>query len=429
MTSGTTATNWTEFNENPAHTGIAEGTPAAGPLKVAWTAHLDGAVYGQPLEIGPWVIAATSNDSVYALSAKTGAVVWETHVGEPAPKKDLHGCGGYFNPLGITDTPIYTASTGLIYTVAELRGYHHVLFGLSLTNGHIKLERSIDMATASNQRAYNLQRPALTIASGRVYATFGGLSDCGAYQGSIVGAPLSGNGKLIHWVTPTSRGGAIWGSGGPVVGPGGNLWLATGNGAATRGAYDGSDSVNELTPNLVRLGYFAPSTWPLDNAEDADLGSTQPALAAGNTTFIMGKRGVGYLLKTTDLGGIGGEVAQAKICLAYGAAAVDGSIVYEPCRPGGTAAVLVNAATKTIRVLWRGPAGTDGSPVIGGGAVFVTHYANQGGGLLYELNQHTGKVMSKIAIGGGLPHFSSPSLSGSMAFLGTLQGVTAVSGA
>jgi hypothetical protein len=36
------------------------------------------------------------------------------------------------------------------------------------------------------------------------------------------------------------------------------------------------------------------------------------------------------------------------------------------------AAIQVNTATKTIKVLWRGPAGAQGSPVIGGGTAYVS---------------------------------------------------------
>src|SRR5579862_7752686 len=56
-------TDWTQFDENAARTGIAGDTPRAGRLKVAWTTHLDGAVYGQPLVIGERVIVATENDT------------------------------------------------------------------------------------------------------------------------------------------------------------------------------------------------------------------------------------------------------------------------------------------------------------------------------------------------------------------------------
>ena len=328
--------SWPAFDQNAARTGVAPGLAAAGKLSTAWTAHLDGAVYGQPLVVGGEVIAATENDSLYALSRTTGKLIWRKHVGTPVAQSQLNGCGDIF-PLGITGTPVYDQADGLVYAVAEISGYHHMLVGLSATTGAVKLHRYLDEPTATNQPAYNQQRPALTISQGRVYAAFGGLAgDCGAYQGSVVGAPLTGNGALVRWQVPTSREGAIWGTGGPVVGPQGDLWVSVGNGAAGAGkSYDGSDSVTMLSPALQRVSYFAPSSWAADNDSDLDLGSTQPALAAGDAVFIMGKRGVGYLLNHDRLGGIGGQLAEQNICAAFGAAAVSGTTVYEPCSVGG----------------------------------------------------------------------------------------------
>jgi polyvinyl alcohol dehydrogenase (cytochrome) len=418
------AAAWPQFNRDAVRSGVAAGLPAAGPLSIRWQAHLDGAVYGQPLLIGGLVVAATENDTVYALNSSTGQTVWKRHVGTPVPQSGQHGCGDIF-PLGITGTPVYDQGNGLVYAVAETAGYQHVLFGLSVSNGAVKVERYIP--TPDGQQAWDQQRPALALADGRVYVTFGGLAgDCGPYIGSIVGVPVSGSGALVSFRTPTAREGAIWATAGPVTGPGGDLYVSTGNGAATGSRYDGSDSVNRLSPTLRRLSLFAPSTWADDNAHDLDLGSTQPALAAGGSLFIMGKRGIGYLLNATSLGGVGGQRGQSAVCTAFGAAAVSGSNVYEPCTSDGPAAISVSAAAGTIRVLWRGPAAANGSPVVGGGAVWVTSVSSE---TLYELSQATGQVRYQISIGAGLPHFSSLSLGNGTAFVATLNGVTAVSGA
>jgi outer membrane protein assembly factor BamB len=428
------AAAWPAFNAGAARTGVVAGLPAAGPLTQRWTAHLDGAVYGQPLVVGDMVVAATENDTVYALDSSSGKVVWRTHVGTPVPLSSLP-CGN-IDPLGITGTPVYDRGTGLVYAVAETTGFHHVLFGLAVSDGAVKVER--DIPAPDGHPRNDQQRPALTIAGGRVYVAFGGLAgDCEQYIGSVVGIPLSGGGKLVSWHTPTSRMGAIWATGGPVVGPGGDLWLATGNGAATdpRQPYDGSDSVVRLRltpgPQPQQVDFFAPVNWARENAADADLGSTQPVLAAGGSTFIMGKSSLGYLLDTLRMGGIGHPRAAQRICYAFGAAAVDGSTVYEPCQSGGMAAIAVNAGQRKIRVLWRGPSDANGSPVVGGGAVWVTRYNQSGsdsGGTLYELDPASGAVKSRLEISDGLPHFSSLSLAGGTAFLGTLNGVVAVNG-
>ena len=412
---------WPTFGRDAARTGAAAGVAAAGPLRIGWQAHLDGAVYGQPLLVGHLVIAATENDSIYALDVSSGHVVWRTHVGTPVPRSALP-CGD-IDPLGITGTPVYDQGNGLVYAVAETSGYHHVLVGVSVASGAVRVER--DIPTPDGQPRYDQQRPALAIEDGRVYVAFGGLyGDCGPYRGSVVGVPLSGGGPIISYVVPTAREGAIWGTAGPVTGPGGTLYVSVGNGSVTSTHFDGSDSVTALSPALRRTGIFAPATWLADSQGDLDLGSTQPALAGNGMLLALGKSGTAYLLNPAHLGGVGGQVAQAQVCQAFGAAAVDGSTVYEPCEGGGMAAISVSGGQ--IRVLWRGPGNASGSPVIGGGAVWVT---DGNAGTLYELDPATGATRYSLSLGTTLPHFSSMSMAGSRAYLGTTQSVIAVAGA
>jgi outer membrane protein assembly factor BamB len=408
------------YGRDAARSGVATGVATPGALSISWRARLDGAVYGQPLLVGPLVIAATENDSVYALDQATGQVVWRRHVGTPVPLGDLP-CGN-IDPLGITGTPVYDPGTGLVYAVAETTGYHHVLVGVSVRDGTLRVQR--DIPAPDGQPRYDQQRPGLAIGGGRVYVAFGGLyGDCGPYRGSVVGVPLTGSGPLISYVVPTPREGAVWGTAGPVTGPDGTLYVSVGNGSETSTSFDGSDSVTALTPGLRRAGLFAPSTWRDDNGHDLDLGSTQPALLPGGMLLADGKRGTAYLLASARLGGVGGQVDQADVCEAYGAAAVQGRVVYEPCAQGGLAAI--DTTGSKIRVRWRGPASAQGSPVIGGGAVWVTDYQ---AGRLYELSPATGATRTSLSLGASLPHFSSMSMSGNRAYLGTTDGVVAVGG-
>jgi hypothetical protein len=298
-----------------------------------------------------------------------------------------------------------------------------VLFGLLASSGALKVER--DIPAPDGQPRYDQQRPALAIEDGRVYVAFGGLyGDCGPYIGSVVGVPLSGAGTVISYRVPTSREGAIWGTAGPVTGPDGTLYVSVGNGAATSGSFDGSDSVTALSPGLRRTGVFAPLTWADDNSRDLDLGSTQPALLPDGMLLAVGKRGTGYLVSASRLGGVGGQVARGPVCEAYGAAAVSGTTVYEPCAHGGMTAVATSG--NRISVLWRGPASAGGSPVLGGGAVWVNDGTS---GTLYELDPASGAVRDRVSLGSALPHFASLSLAGPLAFVGTDDGVTAVRGA
>ena len=414
------AAAWPTYGRDFARSGVAAGVAAPGPLAVSWRVHLDGAVYGQPLLVGDLVIAATENDSIYGLDQATGKVAWRTHVGTPVPLSSLP-CGN-IDPLGITGTPVYDQANGLVYAVAETSGYHHVLVGASVRDGSVQVER--DIPTPDGQPRYDQQRPGLSIQAGRVYVAFGGLyGDCGPYRGSVVGVPLGGSGPLISYVVPTAREGAIWGTSGPVTGPDGTMYVSVGNGSVTSTTFDGSDAVTALSPDLKRTGIFAPSSWYHDSQNDLDLGSTQPALLPDGMLLADGKSGTAYLVSAARLGGVGGQVAQAQVCPAYGGAAVQGSIVYEPCAQGGMAAV----STAGVRSGCCGAAQPQrrGSPVVGGGAVWVTDWS---AGRLYELDPGTGATRASLSLGTTLPHFSSMSMTGSHAFLGTLEGVVAVGG-
>jgi polyvinyl alcohol dehydrogenase (cytochrome) len=416
------ATNWTMYHRDPARTGFAPGLPAAGPLAVSWSRSLDGAVYGQPLVIGNLVIAATEDDSLYGLDRTTGEVRWKRHLAAAVPLSALP-CGD-IDPIGITSTPVLYR--GLVYALAQAGRFRHILVGVDPATGRVRYDRAVP--SPDGKPFYDQQRGALAAGHGRVYVTFGGhFGDCGPYVGSVVGMPAgpgrSRVGAIVSYLVPTSDHGGIWAPGGPAADRHGTLFVGVGNGAIS-GRFDDTDSVTALTPDLRRTGVFAPVTWPADNRADLDLGSLTPALTGGGQLLMAGKRGTIYLLSPRHLGGVGGQLAQRRLCPAFGATAVAGSMVIVPCATGGVAAVLVRA--RGMRVLWRGPPGASGSPVIGGGAVWVT---DNDAGVLYELRLGTGQVMAQIRLGSQLPHFTSPSLSGRLALVGTLHGVVAVTGA
>ena len=109
--------DWPTYHHDNERTGVAPQLAPVGSLDQAWQATLDGAVYGQPLLVGGRLIAATEQDTVYALDPGTGQVLWTTSLGEPIARSDLP-CGN-IDPLGITGTPAYDPATGLIFVVAE----------------------------------------------------------------------------------------------------------------------------------------------------------------------------------------------------------------------------------------------------------------------------------------------------------------------
>ncbi len=370
--------DWPTYDHDPGRSAAAPGVASPGKLEIAWHRHLDGAVYGQPLVIGADIVAATEGGTIYALRAAGGQVIWQRHIADPVPLDELP-CGN-IDPLGITGTPVYDPASGLVFAVAETTGGRHILAGVSLDG------------------------------------------DCGDYVGSVVSVATDGQGRVDSYAIPTTRMGGIWATGGVVV-AGNRLLVSSGNGASTS-AYDGSDSVTALSAGLRRTDIFAPSTWAADNAGDADLGSMAPAVA-GAYVFISGKSGTGYVLRASRLGGTGGQVAELSTCAGFGTGAVSGAVVYVPCADTGIRQVTIGA-DGTPHAGWTAQAvDAHGSPVTGGGAVWVVDYDR---GVLYALDPASGAVTHRVDVGKA-PHFASLSLSGSRGYVGVLDGVVAVSGA
>jgi outer membrane protein assembly factor BamB len=412
-----TSADWTTYLDNNARTGFVAGVPDPTHLTSLWKQPLDAAVYAEPLVVDGQVIVATENDTLYALDARTGQVQWRTSVGTPVPLADLP-CGN-IDPLGITGTPVYDPQTGLVFAVAEIQGPAHILVGVDAKTGHVKVRRLLDPPGMNPQ--VHQQRSALALSGGTVYIAFGGLyGDCGDYHGWVVASRTDGAGALLTYQVPTTREGGIWAAAGPVTDAQGNLYVSVGNGAATQGDWDHSDSVLRLSPTLQLEDGFAPQSWQSDNASDSDLGSMGPVLLPNGLIYANGKSGQGYLLRADHLGGIGGQIQTISLCSAFGGAAVSGLSLFIPCSDG-LRQLQLEAGTKLVPG-WHAPQQVTGSPVVGGQTVYSL---DPGGGVLYALNATTGAVITTLPVG-TTSRFATPALSQGSIFIGTLTGIVAV---
>lgn len=414
---GSAATDWTTYHGNALRTGLSTSMPTyRGGLHVVRRITLDGAVYASPIVARGLTVVVTENDTAYAFGPRNH-LIWKRHLGTPASQSQLP-CGDIF-PLGITGTPVYSPQTGLVYLAAEFGNpVRHRLFALHIGNGRIASNRNLDfrgVETAAMQ-----ERGALTISRGRVYVPFGGLDgDCGGYKGRVVGWPLTGAGRPVHYTVPTAREAGIWATPGPVVGPSGDLFVSVGNGASGPGdRYDHSDSVLKLGPGLRLLDSFAPSSWASDNASDLDLGSQGPALVAGKWVFAAGKSGTAYVLRLNRLGGIGGSVGSRALCTSFGGTAVGGAVVYVPCTDGVRAVRI--GPNGGMHVLWHAASSITGSPVIGGGIVWAL---DPGSGVLHGLGLAHGGIRASAAVG-SVTRFATPALTGRRILVGTTSGLT-----
>jgi outer membrane protein assembly factor BamB len=412
------AAPWPTYHGDNQRSGYADVAALHPPLRVAWTSALDGAVYAQPIVIGDVVITATERNSVYALRLGTGRRLWRAQLGDPIRRSALR-CGN-IDPLGITGTPAYDAGTGSVFVVTETPSGRHDLHALDVRTGRERWRRNLDVVSGRDPRDEQ-QRGALLVSHGRVYVAFGGLyGDCGNYVGYVAATSTDGGGPVLSYAVPTQRGAGIWAPPGPVQDKtGSDLFVSSGNGAATGGSYDGSDSVVQLSPTLRRNGFFAPASWADDNAHDLDLGSSAPVVLPTGLIVVAGKRGTVYLV-SGDPPGVGGERARLDGCAAYGGAAFIGQTVVLPCVDGIR---LLDAGLDRLNWRWQAD-GVAGSPVIARDRVYALDLS---GGDLVELGLRDGTEVGRVHVG-AVTRFATPVPVAGTVLVGTTTGIAAVVG-
>jgi outer membrane protein assembly factor BamB len=416
------------YHDAPAGSGVAVGVGSVDTAARAWTSPtLDGQLYGEPLVLGDRVYVATENDTVYALSAATGAILWSAVLGLPVPSGSLP-CGNINPVVGITGTPVIDPARHEIFVVAdELKNGRpaHMLVGLNAESGQVELSQDVD--PPGQPPANGLQRTGLTLDRGHVYFGMGGnAEDCGFYRGRLASVPESGGTPRFFTVDsqPGDQHGAIWmGGAAPAVDAHGDLWVTTGNGSVSSGrrAYDDSDAVLEISPSLHLVQFFTPATWRIDNSDDLDM-TTEPMLLPDGQVILAGKSAVVYLLNGRHLGGIGGQ--QAKLTPACttnidGGGADPGMVAYLPCL-SGIIAVRATSSPPALHLLWSSGVG-GGPPILAGGLVWTIGQ----NGDLYGLDAATGKIRQKAAIGAPKNHFPTPGIGAGLMLAASARNVIA----
>ncbi len=432
---------WTTYHADAEATGGAEVQSRLRPTRRAWTSPtLDGELYGEPLVADGRVVAATENDTVYAMAARTGRVLWSRHLGKPVPSGDLP-CGDISPEVGITGTPVIDPSRQEIFVDADtlIRGpasshgveASHRLFGLNLFTGKVELDQPA-MPNAGEDQLAQLQRPGLTLDRGRVVIAYGqNTGDCpgpnGPAHGFVVSIPEQG-GPLRYFQIGSGRDrGAVWmGGSSPVVDPHGNVYVASADGydLGRNQRYDHSDAVLELSPIMHLESEFHPRDWQTLSADDLDLGTGDPALVDG-FALQVGKTDTAYLLRQGHLGGTEGEIASLRVCSGNpdGGHAVRGSVVYIPC-PNGVTAIRVSTTAPHLKQLWTARDGAAGAPIIADGLIWTVG----GGNAVHGLNPATGREVASVPFSATANHFPTPTVADGLLLVAGVNQVYAFSG-
>lgn len=286
---------------------------------------VDGQVYAQPLYVPSIaegavyynvLFIATMEDSLYAVNADSGLVIWQRNYGPPVPAHDVQPKDqNIIGDIGILSTPVIDTSTNTIYFVVRNKNsdgtYHQSLRAVDLASGADKFNSPQEITATYGSLVFDPkvhnQRPALTLANGNVYISWAGHDDNGDYHGWIVSyqaADVSNQTAVYSATTSSMVLGGIWQSGqGLTVDAAGNVYAITGNGTFD-GVTNFGDSFLKLSSGLSRLDYFSPSNQAYLDSMDLDLGSGG-VLGIPGTNDILGggKEGRLFLLDANHLGG------------------------------------------------------------------------------------------------------------------------------
>ena len=323
-------------------------TPAAvsgGAFQQVFKTTLAGQIYAQPLTANGTLLVVTEDNWAYGLDPDSGAVRWKEQLGTPVNASEAPiECSDLAPHIGITGTPVIDTASNIAYFVSNryisgssgaIAWYMHAI---ELADGHEAAGFPVQISgEAQNlpagmhfEAAQELQRPALLLMGGVVYAAFGSHCDKAPYEGWIAGVSTSG--QLTTMWASASSGASIWQSGGGLISDGpGQILFATGNDGGAPGEGDPQPGPGSAPPE-GRLGesvvraqvqpegalratdFFSPANNALLDEGDIDLGSGAPIAlpspyfgtpSVPHLLVQVGKEGYVYLLNRDELGGMG----------------------------------------------------------------------------------------------------------------------------
>jgi hypothetical protein len=265
-------------------------------------------------------------NTVYAVEADTGAILWSQNFGSPIIPQDVENDGNiiWATRLGILGTPVIDPATNIMYFVSGSQpadgtlqfGFNlnaiDITTGLPVNGSPVNIAAKYSTPDLVTPLVFNAKkqnpRPGLALANGNVYIGFSSHEDQGPYNGFVLAYSTATLAQTaVYSDTTVGYSGGIWCAGqAPTIDASGNIYISTGNGSFGKTMNNLTQTGNsfiKLSPTLQLLDYFTPYNSATLNAGDTDLGSSG-LLLIPNTTYLLGggKQGVLYLSDTTGMG-------------------------------------------------------------------------------------------------------------------------------
>jgi hypothetical protein len=302
---------------------------------------VEGDVYAQPLyksnlpmpdgRVYDVLFVATAHDSLYAIDAASGTVLWQNSFIDaaggiiPVPAADT-GTDDITPEVGIIGTPVIDPDTLTIYLVSKVKNnstqtYAQYIHAIDITNGQEKFNGPALISAeiknaAGNTISFNAllanQRSALLLVKGNVIIAWASHGDNGDYHGWLMGynAQDLSRQPAVLMTTPNGTQGGIWMAGGGCSSDGTSVFTAVGNGTSDMAKKDyGNSALKVESGTLKVIDSFSVYNSQSINNSDADFGSTQPLLIPANQSgtspllITADKNGTIYVLIQNTLGG------------------------------------------------------------------------------------------------------------------------------
>jgi IPT/TIG domain len=328
--------------QNTQETSLTPANVNSSQFGKLFSVALDGYVYAQPLYMANVpniaggthnvLYVATEHDSVYAIDADNGTVLWQQSFINPAqgittvPSDDV-ACHDLAPEIGITSTPVIDPTTSTIYTLERTKengSYFQRLHALDIVTHAEKFGGPVVISATFQGRTFDPlrqnSRPALLLENGHVLLAWAALCDHAPYQGWLISYSAATLAQEAVFNTETTvvdgfGGGGIWMSGdGVATDADGNLYFTTGNGEYDNSVGNYGDSIMKLSGpaggQFSIVDWFTPFNQSSLDATDTELSSggvlLLPDLPAGSPhqqlLVQMGKEGRMYLIDRNDMG-------------------------------------------------------------------------------------------------------------------------------
>ena len=309
-----TTASWLTFGGDPQRSGWAKNETIltkdnVKSLEVEWKIKFDNAALElnslmtpvildgviTPRGFKEFAFVAGSSDTLYAVDADLGKIVWQKHFTSEAtaPPRDPF----WLCPNALNATPVVQTGGGFARTVYVISTDGKV-HALNVNNGEDRFPPKQFVPPYSKNWSLNVVSNVLYTATSQ---------GCGGAKSGVWAMDLSSPDRPVNFFQDNTSGAGIWGRGGPTVGFDGRIYAETGDGPWDPAATKYADTFLALSPKDVKLmDYYTPANRDWITRKDLDMGNITPVIFTYKGRELMvgaGKEGVLFLLDAKSLGG------------------------------------------------------------------------------------------------------------------------------